>query len=209
MLPDICTLLTCYIHKRTLHVHMHPYIGTFQHPFDATNQGALVLKIMRGKYEPICVDYSHDLRIIVKDMLNKDMKKRLTLKKFFNRKCVIDKSKELNIQIPCIEDKGKEYLKYMNVNKCSNDDVDIGNGTDHQNSKKSFALLNKGNNLTGNIRGGRVRGRTQTRILAALPTELINNSNNKSPPLKRVKNDEVQKDKAQRRKCKYCFSPFS
>eukprot|EP00943_MAST-04B_sp_MAST-4B-sp1_P001696 g1696.t1 len=134
------------------------------------------------------------------DMLNKDMKKRITLKKFFNRKCVIDKSTELNIEIPCIEDKGKEYLKYMNVNKCNNDALDIGNGNDHhQNSKKQFTLLNKGNKLTGNIRGGRVRGRTQTRILAALPTELINNSNNKSPPLKRVKND-VEKEKAQRRK---------
>ncbi len=97
----------------------------------------------------------------------------------------------------------------MNVNKCNNDALDIGNGNDHhQNSKKQFTLLNKGNKLTGNIRGGRVRGRTQTRILAALPTELINNSNNKSPPLKRVKND-VEKEKAQRRKCKYFFPPFS
>ena len=47
--------------------------------------------------------------------LNKDMKKRLTLNKLFNRKCVIDKSKELNMDIPFIESKGKEYLKDCGV----------------------------------------------------------------------------------------------
>ena len=182
---------------------------TFKHPFDATNQGALVLKIMRGKYEPICMDYSHDLRILVKDMLIKDMKKRLTLNKLFNRKCVIDKSKELNMDIPFIESKGKEYLKYMKVTN------DGGDGNEKKQHHKF--TLNKGNHndkLAGNIRGGRVRGRTQTRILAALPTEMINNNNNnsggsnsnnnnnKSPPLKRIKNVDQQQQNQQRRKWK-------
>lgn len=34
---------------------------TYRHPFEANNQGALVLRIIRGKYNPIPTSYSRDL----------------------------------------------------------------------------------------------------------------------------------------------------
>ena len=82
---------------------------------------------MRGRYEPISMDYSHDLRLIAKDLLNKDMKKRLTLKRFFSRRCVIDQSEKLGIEIPFIDTKGRDYLKYMG--RVQQHDIDISRNT--------------------------------------------------------------------------------
>ena len=142
---------------------------------------------MRGRYEPISMDYSHDLRLIAKDLLNKDMKKRLTLKRFFSRRCVIDQSEKLGIEIPFIDTKGKDYLKYMG--RVQQHDIDISRNTTPTTVPSGRSDTRK-NKLEGNVRGGRVRGRKQTRILAVLPSEMIsgtNNTSNKSPPLKRNK----------------------
>ena len=134
------------------------------------------------------MDYSHDLRLIAKDLLNKDMKKRLTLKRFFSRRCVIDQSEKLGIEIPFIDTKGRDYLKYMQVGRVQPHDIDISSDVSKTVSiGRSDVRKNK---LEGNVRGGRVRGRKQTRILAALPSEMISgtsNAPNKSPPLKRNK----------------------
>jgi NIMA (never in mitosis gene a)-related kinase len=52
-------------------------MATFKHPFNATNQGALILKILRGKYDPIPnKDYSSDLRRMVDLLLEKNHFKR-------------------------------------------------------------------------------------------------------------------------------------
>ena len=133
------------------------------------------------------MDYSHDLRLIAKDLLNKDMKKRLTLKRFFSRRCVIDQSEKLGIEIPFIDTKGKDYLKYMG--RVQQHDIDISSNTTPTTVSSGRSDTRK-NKLEGNVRGGRVRGRKQTRILAVLPSEMIsgtNNTSNKSPPLKRNK----------------------
>ena len=47
---------------------------TLKHPFDATNQAALIMKIVRSKYESIPGVFSLELRSIVEKMLNKDCK---------------------------------------------------------------------------------------------------------------------------------------
>jgi serine/threonine protein kinase len=39
------------------------------HPFDANNQGALLLKILRGRYPPLPSTYSRELRELVKSCL--------------------------------------------------------------------------------------------------------------------------------------------
>ncbi len=51
-------------------------MATFRHPFDATNQGALVLKILKGKYEPISHEYSNDLKNLIDMLLEKNHFKR-------------------------------------------------------------------------------------------------------------------------------------
>lgn len=42
---------------------------TFKHPFDAKNQGALILKIMKAKYTPVSNLYSKDMRYVVDQCL--------------------------------------------------------------------------------------------------------------------------------------------
>jgi NIMA (never in mitosis gene a)-related kinase len=48
---------------------------SYKHPFDARNQGALLLKIMKAKFEPIPDFYSEDLRYTVCQCLQKDTSK--------------------------------------------------------------------------------------------------------------------------------------
>jgi NIMA (never in mitosis gene a)-related kinase len=51
-------------------------MSTFKHPFDASNQGALILKILKGKFEPIPREYSNDLKVLIDLMLEKNHFKR-------------------------------------------------------------------------------------------------------------------------------------
>lgn len=52
-------------------------MATFKHPFNATNQGALILKILKGKYDPLSSrDFSSDLRKMVDLLLEKNHFKR-------------------------------------------------------------------------------------------------------------------------------------
>lgn len=49
---------------------------TFRHPFEAKNQGSLIMKIVRGQYPAISSKYSEDLRDMVGSLLTKDYRKR-------------------------------------------------------------------------------------------------------------------------------------
>lgn len=72
-------------------------IITHRHPFQSTNQGALILKIIRGRYDPIPASYSADLASVVSACLTKDYKKRLDVKGLLELPCVKTKRSELNI----------------------------------------------------------------------------------------------------------------
>lgn len=72
-------------------------IITHRHPFQSTNQGALILKIIRGKYDPIPGTYSSDLASVVSACLTKDYKKRLDVRGLLELPCVKTKRSELNI----------------------------------------------------------------------------------------------------------------
>lgn len=45
---------------------------TLKHPFDATNQAALILKILKAKYVPVAITYSKAMREMVDWLLTKD-----------------------------------------------------------------------------------------------------------------------------------------
>lgn len=49
---------------------------TYKHPFEAANQAALILKILRAKYLPISEKYSKNLREMVDKLLCKDYRER-------------------------------------------------------------------------------------------------------------------------------------
>jgi NIMA (never in mitosis gene a)-related kinase len=65
-------------------------MATYKHPFNATNQGALILKILRGKYDPISSkDYSLDLRKMIDGLLEKSSYKRPYIKDIIKNPCKI------------------------------------------------------------------------------------------------------------------------
>lgn len=49
---------------------------TFRHPFEAKNQGSLIMKIVKGQYPAVSSKYSEDLREMIGSLLTKDYRKR-------------------------------------------------------------------------------------------------------------------------------------
>ena len=66
---------------------------TYNHPFEANSQGALILKIMNAEVPNISDMYSESLRNLVKIILNKDDKKRPSVKDILNMSDVVQKAK--------------------------------------------------------------------------------------------------------------------
>jgi NIMA (never in mitosis gene a)-related kinase len=65
-------------------------MATYKHPFNATNHGALILKILRGKYDPISnKDYTIDLRKMIDNLLEKSSYKRPYIKDIIKNSCKI------------------------------------------------------------------------------------------------------------------------
>ena len=67
---------------------------TFKHPFNASNQPALIMKILKGKYDPIPREYSSDLSKMIYNILQKNHYNRPTVFKLLN-----NSSKLYNIYI--------------------------------------------------------------------------------------------------------------
>jgi NIMA (never in mitosis gene a)-related kinase len=52
---------------------------TYKHPFNATNQAALILKILKGKFDSIPKEYSADMKKVIDLILQKNHFKRPTV----------------------------------------------------------------------------------------------------------------------------------
>jgi NIMA (never in mitosis gene a)-related kinase len=61
---------------------------TLKHPFEAKNQAALMLKIIKGKYESIPRIYSRALGEIVHACLMKDFKKRPSIERILAQEII-------------------------------------------------------------------------------------------------------------------------
>jgi len=73
---------------------------TLKHPFEAKNQAALLLKIIKGKYESIPRIYSRALGELIHSCLIKDYKKRPTIKAILLLDIVQSKALLLKIKLP-------------------------------------------------------------------------------------------------------------
>ncbi len=58
---------------------------TFKHPFEAANQGSLILKIVRGRYNSIPDTFSKEMKETVDSCLERDYKRRPTASVLLNR----------------------------------------------------------------------------------------------------------------------------
>ena len=73
---------------------------TLKHPFTGANQAGLILRIVRGKYEPIPSFYSKDLSDVIDKCLQKDTRKRLSIQELLDLDIIKRKAKALSISIP-------------------------------------------------------------------------------------------------------------
>ncbi|WIA21015.1 hypothetical protein OEZ85_005347 [Tetradesmus obliquus] len=82
---------------------------TQKHPFDADNQGALILKILRGKY-PAVQGYSKELTDVVKACLTLDHRKRPDTSSLLALRAVRDAAAELGLTLPASAQVAKPAL---------------------------------------------------------------------------------------------------
>ena len=72
---------------------------TQRHPFDAENQGALILKILRGKY-PAVTGYSPEVSDLIKRCLTQNANRRPNTFKLLMLPSIRQKAEELGIALP-------------------------------------------------------------------------------------------------------------
>ena len=70
---------------------------TYRHPFNATNHGALILKILNSNPEPILAIYSQKLQKLVNEILEKNLQKRPNCWDILNNPSVIEKAKQFGL----------------------------------------------------------------------------------------------------------------
>lgn len=65
-------------------------MATYKHPFNATNQGALILKILKGKFDPISSkDYSVELKKMIDMLLERNHFKRPSINEILKNPSII------------------------------------------------------------------------------------------------------------------------
>ena len=68
---------------------------TFKHPFEAKNQGSLIIKIVRGTFPPLPSHYSADLHSVVSALLTKDHRKRPSITDLLDKPALKTRMREL------------------------------------------------------------------------------------------------------------------
>ncbi|KAL4434036.1 hypothetical protein ABPG75_000477 [Micractinium tetrahymenae] len=73
--------------------------ATRRHPFDAQSQPSLIMKILRGRYEPV-LGLSTDLTAIINRCLSQAAARRPSAERLLSLPCVRAKAAELGIELP-------------------------------------------------------------------------------------------------------------
>jgi NIMA (never in mitosis gene a)-related kinase 1/4/5 len=76
---------------------------TLRHPFEAQNQGALILKILRGKFNPLPSIYSKSLHEMVDRLLIKDYRKRPAIDEILKLPAMSERMARMNYEVPSFE----------------------------------------------------------------------------------------------------------
>ena len=134
---------------------------TFKHPFEANNQGALILKIMNSSPENLNNYYSKDLKDLIYLLLEKDSRKRPSCKDILNLDFVRNKlkslgfinylkdfdtgKKDINHEINNFINKEKIGSKIININDINNNNNDF-NVKRKENEKKIVNNINQNKN---------------------------------------------------------------
>ena len=83
---------------------------TLRHAFDASSMKGLVVKILRGTYPSIPSCYSQNLRDLIDEMLEKDAKKRPSVKKILEKEFLSSRISQLLSQTVAKHEFGKVFV---------------------------------------------------------------------------------------------------
>ena len=108
-------------------------MATFKHPYNASNQAALFLKIKNGKYEPLGNHYTHELKKMIQTLLDKNSFSRPSMKQILEMQIFLDKAKYLGLYDTTIEMLSKLNNNNQNTNVDNNSNNN--NNNSHSNSK--------------------------------------------------------------------------
>ena len=141
---------------------------TFEHPFNASNQGALFLKIIRENPKPISNYYSKDLQYLINCILEKNTNIRPTCKEILGMASVISWAKKFNLYKDIITE-CYEFVYYDPSNlyqKILNESVKTVN-------ENKFYLKNEDETSKINIAENKIKAKVQVRKLNPIEQKLI------------------------------------
>ena len=167
---------------------------TFKHPFNALNQGALIIKIIKGKYEPLPNCFANsDLKKIVDLILEKNYHKRPFVSDILTNTIVINKAKTYGlikeiektglIKIDSINNTNSlaESNLFSNLDKliaADNNEKKLNECSNIQNKKLNY---NNNNNLkikikpesvdSPNIRNIKTKNKDSRSFIGIIPTK--------------------------------------
>ena len=122
---------------------------TFNHPFTATNQAALFIKILNNKYNPFPPDVPEDLKQMVDFILEKDYEKRPSMEDIITSKSFQYNAWKLNLDQDLKNVLGLNVLPVQRIKKkltaINNSNVDINKTPYEKNSESN--LGNNRNNI--------------------------------------------------------------
>ena len=102
---------------------------TYRHPFDATNHGALILKILNAEPDPILAIYSSKLQKLVNQILEKKCEKRPNCFDILKNPVVIEKAQKYGL-----------YQEIMDI--LSNNNNNLAKNIIHTNYTHDFNTIN-------------------------------------------------------------------
>ena len=167
---------------------------TFKHPYNASNQAALLLKIISGNYEPINSEISDDLKNLVFILLEKNYLNRPSMFEIINKPIFIDKCRKLGFY---------NYLLLINSLYQSND-------TNLKKVKtiKKITYIRPSNNFNSFLENqSKINIKKRNKNLSSL--ESINSSRHYSSSNQRVINTSINEKRRRTSSIEYMFNAMN
>ena len=120
---------------------------TYNHPFTATNQAALFIKILNNKYNPFPPGINEDLKNMVDFILQKDYEIRPSMKDIITKESFQVNAKKLGLYQDLIDVLGVDALPLMKLKQELNDSF-VNNNRNNNTSDKKNEYYNNDTNST-------------------------------------------------------------
>ena len=149
---------------------------TFKHPFEARSQGALILKILNNKPEPINNTFSKELNNIIYMLLDKNYDKRPSCIEILKNNMVISKIKSLglselltDLDNISIDQSNIKISNPINIRKKYYNKKDINNEKEY--------IINNANNAKPDIKNNKKKQLSAINLLEQINNNKLNFNN--------------------------------